>query len=215
MRILSGLPLTRIWSPGWMRCPRCAGSPLTDTRPSWISSSISRREPMPPCASTLCSLGASGEGASTRRTPGSAVSASSTARSKSPDTTSSMRTGGLPGRAPDGAGAGLPCPRLRPPRRGGRCPCAPRSPAASAEAPAAASKSVSAGAPSANSAPDSPGVCPAPWPEASRGPLPLRRRRRRAPSRRAGAPASPATAAEASGPAAADGVAGGAEAAGS
>ena len=44
----------------------CAGSPLTVMRPSRISCSMSRREPMPACASTLCSLGASGSGASTR-----------------------------------------------------------------------------------------------------------------------------------------------------
>ena len=38
----------------------CAGSPLTVMRPSAISCSMSRREPMPACASTFCSLGASG-----------------------------------------------------------------------------------------------------------------------------------------------------------
>ena len=36
-----------------------AGSPLTDTRPATIRSSMSRREPRPASASTLCSFGAS------------------------------------------------------------------------------------------------------------------------------------------------------------
>ncbi|CFN82312.1 Uncharacterised protein [Bordetella pertussis] len=52
-----GLPLTRTWSLGATRWPMWAGSPLTDTRPATISSSISRREPIPASASTLCSLG--------------------------------------------------------------------------------------------------------------------------------------------------------------
>jgi hypothetical protein len=36
------------------RLPDCAGSPLTLMRPAAISSSISRREPMPLLASSLC-----------------------------------------------------------------------------------------------------------------------------------------------------------------
>ena len=63
---LTGLPLMRTWSVGMMRWPMCAGSPFTDTRPAMISSSISRREPMPASASTLCSFGASSSGLSTR-----------------------------------------------------------------------------------------------------------------------------------------------------
>ena len=54
---MMGLPLTRTWSFGATRWPIWAGSPLTDTRPATINSSISRREPMPASASTLCSLG--------------------------------------------------------------------------------------------------------------------------------------------------------------
>ena len=66
MRRRTGLPLTSTRSPNEMRWPVCAGSPLTVMRPSWIGSSMSRREPTPACASTLCSLGASGSGARTR-----------------------------------------------------------------------------------------------------------------------------------------------------
>ena len=62
MRSRTGLPLTSTRSPNEMRWPVCAGSPLTVILPSAISSSMSRREPMPACASTLCSLGASGSG---------------------------------------------------------------------------------------------------------------------------------------------------------
>lgn len=47
---------------GPIRCPTCAGSPLTDTRPARISSSMSRREPIPDSARTLCNLGESSSG---------------------------------------------------------------------------------------------------------------------------------------------------------
>ena len=80
MRTRIGLPLTLIWSPNWMRWPMWAGSLLTEIRPSVISCSISRREPRPAWASTLCSLGVSGWGDSTRLAPaGSAASSSSEA----------------------------------------------------------------------------------------------------------------------------------------
>ena len=88
MRSLTTRPATRTSSPNEIRWPVCATSPLTVTLPSVISCSMSRREPMPDCASTLCSLGASGSAASTRLagialTP-STISAS---MSKSPDST--------------------------------------------------------------------------------------------------------------------------------
>ena len=66
MRKRMGLPLTLIWSPNWMRWPMWAGSLLTEIRPSMMSCSISSREPRPACASTLCSLGVSACGNSTR-----------------------------------------------------------------------------------------------------------------------------------------------------
>lgn len=66
MRTFTGWPLTRIWSRAVMRWPMCALWPLTVIWPSAINCSMSRREPMPACASTLCSLGASGIAASTR-----------------------------------------------------------------------------------------------------------------------------------------------------
>ena len=66
MRTLTGLPSSAMRSPKEMRWPTCAGSPFTVMRPSSIICSMSRREPMPDCASTFCSLGASGSGASTR-----------------------------------------------------------------------------------------------------------------------------------------------------
>src|SRR5690606_22553118 len=40
-----------------MRWPTCAGSPLTETRPAMISPSMSRREPIPASARTLCNFG--------------------------------------------------------------------------------------------------------------------------------------------------------------
>ena len=86
MRTRSGLPLTLTWSPYWMRWPMCAGSLLTEMRPSRINCSISRREPSPACASTLCSLGVSACGSSTRLCTAGASLASSA--SKRPDTTS-------------------------------------------------------------------------------------------------------------------------------
>ena len=49
-----------------MRWPTWAASSLTEIRPSAIKRSISRREPKPACASTLCNLGASGCGGNTR-----------------------------------------------------------------------------------------------------------------------------------------------------
>ena len=58
----NGRPLIRIRSIGPIRCPTCAGSPLTDTRPARISSSMSRREPIPDSARTLCNLGESSSG---------------------------------------------------------------------------------------------------------------------------------------------------------
>ena len=86
----TGLPFTLTWSPNWMRWPICAGSLLTEIRPSRISCSISSREPRPAWASTLCSLGASTCGASTRLVGCAATSVSSS--SKRPDTTSSKRS---------------------------------------------------------------------------------------------------------------------------
>src|SRR5207253_3595808 len=67
---------------------------LTEMRPSMISCSISRRDPRPACARTLCSLGVSGWGASTRL---SAVASPSACWSKSPETTSAKLTGGSSG----------------------------------------------------------------------------------------------------------------------
>ena len=48
------LPLTRTRSPGPTFWPTSAGSPLTEMRPATIHSSISRRDPTPAAASTLC-----------------------------------------------------------------------------------------------------------------------------------------------------------------
>ena len=62
------LPLMRTWSLGRMRWPMWAGSPFTDTRPDMIRSSMSRREPRPASASTLCSFGASSSDVRSRRT---------------------------------------------------------------------------------------------------------------------------------------------------
>ena len=68
----------------------CAGSLFTVMRPSRINCSISKREPMPAWASTLCSLGVSAKGASTRL----AVSCSGSASwaSNCPLTTSKNRS---------------------------------------------------------------------------------------------------------------------------
>ena len=66
MRNLTVWPATWTWSPAAMRWPMCAGWPLTVIWPSAISCSMSRREPIPACASTLCSFGALGIAASTR-----------------------------------------------------------------------------------------------------------------------------------------------------
>ena len=91
IRTLTNLPLTLIWSPNCTLCPTCAGSWFTDTWPSAIRRSISMREPNPDWARTLCNLGDSAWGKSTRL---SGVT-SSLAKSASnwPDTTSenSMR----------------------------------------------------------------------------------------------------------------------------
>ncbi len=62
MRKRTGLPSTATRSPNEMRWPVCAGSSLTVIRPSAIRSSMSRREPMPAWASTLCSFGRVGLG---------------------------------------------------------------------------------------------------------------------------------------------------------
>ena len=108
MRTRTGLPSTSIRSPKEMRWPVCAGSPLTLIRPSTIRSSMSRREPMPAWASTLCSFGASGSAASTRLLAASSVSTGASASvSNSPASTlakTSPASGGATGCRCSGSG---------------------------------------------------------------------------------------------------------------
>ena len=108
MRKRIGLPLTLIWSPNWMRWPMWAGSLLTEMRPSMMSCSISSREPRPAWASTLCSLGVSACGDSTRLGGGDLGAFLSA--SNCPETTSAKRMGGAGGAAAALRDAGLARP---------------------------------------------------------------------------------------------------------
>src|SRR5689334_3272580 len=52
----TGRPSSATRSFGFTRCPSVARAPFTRTRPEAITASISRREPNPERASTLCSF---------------------------------------------------------------------------------------------------------------------------------------------------------------
>src|SRR5690606_34017301 len=107
---LSGitLPLCLTRSPGPIFCPSEAGKPLTEIRPAITHSSISRREPMPICASTFCRRSGSAKeaGLSCGSVPGRggrARGGPSRLNEPSADLCASGRMAGLPdGAAPSG-----------------------------------------------------------------------------------------------------------------
>src|SRR5574344_1194494 len=76
MRTRTGLPSSLIMSPTCTRWPTWAAALFTVRRPSAMKRSISRREPRPAWASTLCSLGDCASGCSTRLGAAGAASCS-------------------------------------------------------------------------------------------------------------------------------------------